>query len=120
MGGCDLGVSDEIEFFCESLTSFDWSDGDVIFANSTCFSDTLMSEMADMAEKLKENAIFITFTKALPSELFEVTKKIRYKMSWGPATVFYHRKLANLSHDERAASSRARGAWTSFADKLAK
>lgn len=40
-------------------------DGDVLFANSTCFDDALMSKMSKMAEGLKPGAIFVTFTKGL-------------------------------------------------------
>ena len=70
-----------------------WADGDVIFANSTCFDDELMEGMSREAEKLKPGAYFITFTKGLSSEKFEVLERKRYKMSWGPATVFIHRRL---------------------------
>jgi hypothetical protein len=42
---------------------FDWSDGDVIFANSTCFDDALIAAMTARAEALKPGAIVVTFTK---------------------------------------------------------
>lgn len=29
-----------------SFLDFDWSDGDVVFANSTCFDEALMNDMA--------------------------------------------------------------------------
>lgn len=32
--------------FGGSFLDFDWSDGDVVFANSTCFDEALMSDMA--------------------------------------------------------------------------
>jgi hypothetical protein len=46
-----------------------------------------------MANNLKPGAIFVTFTKGLTSPMFEVLERKRYKMSWGPATVFIHRRL---------------------------
>lgn len=47
-----------------------------------------------MAKALKPGAIFVTFTKGLNlSRHFEVLERKRYKMSWGPATVFIHRRL---------------------------
>ena len=76
-----------------SLLEDDWSDGDVCFANSTCFDDDLMEAMARRAEQLKPGAYFVTFTKGLPSPKFEVMERKRYKMSWGPATVYIHRRL---------------------------
>ena len=69
-----------------SVLDLNWLDGDVIFANSTCFDDELMRIMARIAEGLKPGAIFVTFTKGLNSPAFEVLERKRYKMSWGPAT----------------------------------
>jgi hypothetical protein len=69
-----------------SFLDFDWSDGDVVFANSTCFDDSLMADMSVQAERLKPGAFFVTFTKGLTSKKFEVLERKRYRMSWGPAT----------------------------------
>lgn len=55
-----------------SFLDYDWSDGDLVFANSTCFHDPLMAEMSHKAESLKPGAIFVTFTKGLSSDKFEV------------------------------------------------
>ena len=74
-----FGIPTGLEVFCDSFTTYDWSDGDVVFANSTCFSDDLMVSLSDQAEALKKDSIVITFTKALSSSQFEVVKKIRYK-----------------------------------------
>ena len=57
-----------------------------MFANSTCFDDELMVDMAKQAEQLKPGAFFVTFTKGLNSKSFEVLERKRYRMSWGPAT----------------------------------
>ena len=69
-----------------SFLEFDWTDGDVIFANSTCFDDELMESMSRMAEGLRPGAILVTFTKGINSKCFELLEKKREKMSWGPAT----------------------------------
>jgi SAM-dependent methyltransferase len=79
-----------------SFLEYDWSDGDVVFANSTCFDDNLMNDMSQMAENLKPGSIVVTFTKGLTSGSFQLIERKRYKMSWGPATVFIHRRL---NHD---------------------
>jgi hypothetical protein len=52
-----------------------------------------MEELSIAAERLKPGAFCITFTKGLTSDMFEVLERKRYKMSWGPATVFIHRRL---------------------------
>ena len=97
---CYLGNSKHFQFINNSITEFDWSDGDIVFANSTCFNEDLMKEICYRAKFLKTNSLVITFTKSIQSELFQVVKKIRYKMSWGPATVYYHRKIPNVKTSE--------------------
>jgi hypothetical protein len=54
-----------VALFDGSFLDFDWADGDVVFANSTCFDDELMADMSKQAEKLKPGAIVVTFTKVL-------------------------------------------------------
>jgi len=87
------GQTQHTSVYHGSFLEYDWSDGDVVFANSTCFDDNLMLQMAKQAESLKPGSIFVTFTKGLTSKKFEVLERKRYKMSWGPATVFIHRRL---------------------------
>ena len=72
----------------------DWSDGDVVFANSTCYSDQFMEKISDLAMQLKKGAFIITFTKQLPSvEDFQVLEYNMYDMSWGGATIYIHQKI---------------------------
>jgi hypothetical protein len=52
-----------------------------------------MDAMGRRAEALKPGSFFITFTKGLSSPHFEILERKRYKMSWGPATVYIHRRL---------------------------
>lgn len=89
------GQSQQVALYEGSFLEYDWSDGDVVFANSTCYDDDLMLSMARQAASLKPGAIFVSFTKGLESPYFEVLERKRYKMSWGPATVFIHRRLTN-------------------------
>ena len=86
----DATTSKKIEVQRASILDVDWSDGDVVFANSTCFEDGLMAQMARQAARLRPGAYFVTFTKGLGSDAFEVLERKRYRMSWGPATVFIH------------------------------
>lgn len=91
-----LGTGQEqaTEFLKGSITEIDWSDGDVVFANSTCFEDDLMEELSAKAELLKEGSVVITFTTGLDSPCFEVLEEAHYTMSWGAATVFIHLRNA--------------------------
>jgi SAM-dependent methyltransferase len=97
----DMTQPQDVQMVCGSILDYDWSDGDVIFANSTCFDDRLMQDMSAKAEDLRPGAYFVTFTKPLTSTQFEVLEKKRYSMSWGPATVFVHRRL---DYDAEAAA----------------
>ena len=81
-----------VDFVCGDITTYDWSDGDVCFANSTCFSNELMQQLAVTAAKMKPGSFFITFTRRLPSPHFEVLEYERHLMSLGEATVFIHRR----------------------------
>ena len=94
----DLVCATPIEQCEGSLMTHKWGDGDVIFCNSTAFDRELMGNMSRKAAAcMKKGAIFITFTKALhdydAKKCFEELERTRMKMSWGPATVIYHRKL---------------------------
>ena len=68
------GARHAVRVHLDSLERFDWADGDVVFANSTCFDDDLTKGM-----------------NCRP-RTFELLERKRYKMSWGPATVFIHRR----------------------------
>eukprot|EP01029_Cantina_marsupialis_P031383 TRINITY_DN9022_c0_g1_i1.p1 TRINITY_DN9022_c0_g1~~TRINITY_DN9022_c0_g1_i1.p1 ORF type:complete len:404 (+),score=149.41 TRINITY_DN9022_c0_g1_i1:109-1320(+) len=90
-----LNPSPEIDFINGSFIDYDWSDSDVVFANSTCFDDELMKQISSQAELLKAGSYLITFTKPLPSKKFERVFCERFNMSWGPATVYIHQKMSD-------------------------
>lgn len=77
----------------DSNDAFDWINADVVFANSTCFSDSLMDALSRKAVALKPGSRLITFTKPLSTlDAFEIVDSRRYCMSWGEATSFIHRR----------------------------
>lgn len=80
----DRNSPQSVQVQCASFLDVDWSDGDIVFANSTCFEDDLMASMAKQAEKLKPGSVFITFTKGLGSDAFEIIERKRYRMSASP------------------------------------
>lgn len=83
----------EVHFMQGDITVEDWSHATMCFANSTCFDDPLMKKLADKAELMASGSFFITFTKKLPSDLWEVLEHESHQMSWGSATVYIQRKL---------------------------
>ena len=52
-----------------------------------------MQSISDLSERTRPGTIVITFTKKLNSIKFELCDKTRLRMSWGPATVYVHRRL---------------------------
>ena len=52
----------------------------------------MLAAVARRAARLKRGAFFITFTKKLPSDHFEVRESELHQMSWGGATVFVQRR----------------------------
>ena len=90
-----------------SLGSFldhDWSYADVVFANSTCFDDCLLENIAAQVDRLRTGAVFVSFTKAVPSPLLVQRRRFRLSMSWGPATVFVACRVANSEIDSASGS----------------
>lgn len=51
-----------------------------------------MQQIAEQAESMKPGSIFISFTKSIDSPVFNVVYRERFNMSWGPATVYIHRR----------------------------
>ncbi len=83
----------KIEFVCGDFTKLDWTDASLLFANSTCYDGALMNELAEAAKNCKVGTFMITFTKKLPSPLWQVLEFQRYQQSWGEATVYIQKKM---------------------------
>jgi hypothetical protein len=61
-----------------------------MFANSTCFDDSLMEFLSRKASEMKPGAKFVTLTRSLNNPAFDIIEKRQYAMSWGTATCFVH------------------------------
>jgi hypothetical protein len=114
--------SNKVKLTKGSITELDWSHGDFVFANSTCFGADLMAKVSGQAEKLKAGSILVSFTNPLNSEYFELLEKTKYSMSWGPATVYVHRRLPEgvtvSSRTFDASKCRPLNCWKSFLDSV--
>jgi len=74
------------------MNIYDWRKADVILANSTCFTTTMMADLARIAQDVTDNCVIITFTFSLERQFFELITSDRLEMSWGAADVFYHKR----------------------------
>ena len=82
-----------VELICGDFTTMDMSDATVWFANSTCFNDRLMRELAEATDSQAVGTFAITFTRSLPSPKWKVLESELHQMSWGGATVFIQQKI---------------------------
>ena len=83
-----------VEFINDDIKNpeFSMADATIGFANSTCYDEELMINIAAKADEMVAGSFFITVTKRLPSLQWDLLETERYKMSWGEANVFLHRK----------------------------
>jgi hypothetical protein len=82
------GGNSNIQFVHGNILNEDWSSGDFIFINSTCFDNSLMGRISSKAEALKKGAILVTLTKRLPSPNFRILEAKLYQMSWVSLSTF--------------------------------
>mmetsp|Transcript_24211 Transcript_24211/g.36297 ORF Transcript_24211/g.36297 Transcript_24211/m.36297 type:complete len:318 (-) Transcript_24211:97-1050(-) len=101
----DLKLSQhEVAFVHGNLLRADWSDADVIFINSTCFSVKLMENIAKQAVSLRPGACIVTLTRPIVSPYFDLLESKKYLMSWGDATAHIHIRTSKPQpHAERKA-----------------
>jgi hypothetical protein len=83
----------QVEFVCDDFNSYDWANGTVVFANSTCYDPALMAEMTRESLKLRLGTYFLTLTKPLESPAWKQIGWRICEMSWGEATIYAHIKI---------------------------
>ncbi len=83
-----------------NIASYDWTDADLVLANSTCFNEELMSQLTNVTESMKVGARIITFTHEILSKYFKTIHKETITVSWGFATVFIAERIyiENIKH----------------------
>ena len=54
--------------------------------------------MSKIAENMKPGSRFITLTKPLVSNAFEILDRRQYAMSWGAATAYIHARLVTEAY----------------------
>ena len=84
-----------VDFINSDIFDFDWSDGNVVFCQTTCYPDDTMARLALTLQRLPKGSLVITLSRSLWSDDFPVIWQHPYKMGWGEATVFIYRKLAD-------------------------
>ena len=76
------------------LKVHDWTDADVVFANSASYSNELMKCLSKCSTEMRAGSRLITLTQGLTDNArWKTIYKERAAMSWGAATVFVHEHL---------------------------
>ena len=84
----------QIEFACGDAAAFNWGPtASLLFVNSTCFTEPLMAKIAAIADHMPVGSFCVTFTRRLPSALWQVREAQTHHMTWGKATVLIAEKL---------------------------
>jgi ubiquinone/menaquinone biosynthesis C-methylase UbiE len=84
---------ENVEFRHGSMGRIDWSDATVVYAHSTCFSDSLMRTILKKMKGLKRGARVILITKTPQADFLRLDKAIKIRLSWGEATVSFYTKV---------------------------
>jgi SAM-dependent methyltransferase len=83
----------EIEFVKGDIFEQDYSDADVVFTQSTCFTTELMRKIADRVEQLKKGCHILSVTYSVEHPDLVVVDKLSHRFGWGYATVYYQQKI---------------------------
>lgn len=83
----------EVILYHGSILHGNYCDVDLLFMNSTCFQEDLMSAIELNLSYMKPGSQVVTLSRCLRSPNFVMEKQKTYDFSWGKATGFFHRKL---------------------------
>lgn len=83
----------EIKFILDDIFKTNFFDADIVFANSTCFSQELINYLETSFLKLKKGAKIIMLTQTLTNQNFKLISSKLYQQSWGEATVNFYEKI---------------------------
>ena len=75
------------------LLKTDWSDADVLYISSVCFSDEMLEGINEMSNSLKVGARIITLRILPPNPKWKTLKSYRSKMSWGSSEAYILEKV---------------------------
>ncbi len=85
-----------IKFIRGDCCHVDWSYGDVVLVNSTCFDDKMFAAITKLAWELKSGAYIVSLSKKLPeresTDYFHLIDSSRMQMSWGACSVYFYRR----------------------------
>lgn len=82
-----------IDFVQGDFCQYDFSDADVLFTHSTCFSNETMNILAQKFACLKPGSRIITISKNLTHPNLKQIHTGSYQMGWGTATAYCYQVI---------------------------
>lgn len=82
----------DIRFIQGNFLSYDFSDADVVFMNSTCFYPELFANLIRRSSLLKKGSRMVVFSYKIDSPFFTLVSSGVYRMSWGMVDVNFYEK----------------------------
>ncbi len=82
-----------IEFINDDIKNYDFTDGNIIFAHATCFSEELLKSIFEKIKKLKPNSYIIIVTKELKADFLKLLFQKEFRFSWGYGLVRIYEKI---------------------------
>lgn len=87
-------LTGEIDFLLGDFLNIPFFDGDIIFANSTCFDEELRNKLENLFLKLKKGTRILMLTHFLKNNLhFKLIASKIFLQGWGEATVNFYQKV---------------------------
>ena len=77
----------DVDIVNDDFLNVDFSDADIVYISSTCFSEDTMEKLEKKFLNLKSGSRIIMLTKDLNSSDFDLKYKELCKMGWGTCTV---------------------------------
>lgn len=84
----------QIEFINDDFLQHDFSDGDIIFINATCFSYPTWEALVGKLTQLKPGSPVIVTTKKITSDQFKLISQSLELQSWGMNSVNIYEKIS--------------------------
>ncbi|CAI2364295.1 unnamed protein product [Moneuplotes crassus] len=81
-----------IEIQHGDLLKTDWSDADILYVSSVCFSDEMLEGINEMSNDCKIGSRMITLKLLPENPNWTKLRTFRAKMSWGPSEVYIFQK----------------------------
>ncbi|CAG9318871.1 unnamed protein product [Blepharisma stoltei] len=81
----------KVSMILDDIFEYDWSDADLILANSTCYDENMIEKIGKI--EVSPGTFSISLSNSLPVSSWRIVESVRKRMSWGIATVYIQQKI---------------------------